>query len=235
MVKGERLYILLVAVVISTVTVGAKPLVAKDSLHYKDGTRIYADTAIWQGMSIKVDLGTPIMEYIVSRQKIKTVEIAMNCRLKNRWYPTLELGFAQAAAKADGGSYDGNGGFFRVGLDINGLRKNVKALNALLAGIRIGNAFQDYNLYGVTMNDNYWGKMSKHDFPHQFRYDVWGEVVAGVQVHIWEGLQMGWYVRLKILFTRKSDVDNVMSYYIPGFGYRDNTNWGFNYYVGYKF
>ena len=224
--------LLLVAMVMSVMVYGKIP---QDSLHYKDGTRVYADTAIWQGMSLKVDLGTPIMEYIVSHQRIKTVEIAMNCRLKNRWYPTLEMGFAQAAAKANGGSYDGNGGFIRAGLDINGLRKNATSRHALLAGIRVGTAFQDYNLYNVEMNDSYWGKVSQHDFPHQFRCDVWGEVVAGVQVQVWEGIQMGWAVRLKILFTRKSDVDNVMSYYIPGFGYRDNTNWGFNYYIGYKF
>ena len=234
----RRVLSIVMGVLLSMAAMGADKA-AKDSTtavpRYADGTRIYADTAIWQGMNIKVDLGTPIEEFIVSAKKIRTVEMAMNCRLKNRWYPTLELGYAQAKASADGGRYEGYGGFTRVGLDINALKKNAKGQNALLAGVRVGTAFQEYNLYNVTMQDPYWGILGNRDFPNQFRCDVWGEIVAGCQVHLWAGLHMGWYVRLKLLFTRSADVDNVMSYYIPGYGYRDRTNWGFNYYIGYKF
>lgn len=240
--KESRLYILLLILIAGTTMLQAaetrdSTTVMTDSVrtHYKDGTRIYADTAIWQGMNIRLDLGTTAMEAIVSRGKILSFEIGLNCRLKNRFYPTLELGIAQAEASANGGRHKGFGGFGRVGLDINCLKKHATSRNAILAGIRIGTSLQDYDLGRVSQNDNYWQMASTREFPHQFRADVWGEIVGGIHVQIWEGLAMGWYIRLKILMTRKSDAENVMPYYIPGFGYRDQSNWGFNYYIGWKF
>ena len=104
-----------------------------------------------------------------------------------------------------------------------------------MVGIRIGTGLTNYDLLGVEMNGGYWGQGTKTDFMDQFRTDCWGEVVAGCQVQVWEGFQMGWYVRFKILFTRTAKEGQVMPYYIPGFGYRDETNWGVNYYIGYKF
>ncbi len=202
---------------------------------HRDGTRIYSDTAIYQGMNLKLDLANATIEAAVSKGKILSFEMAWNIRLKQRYYPTFEGGYARAETSADGGQHKGEGGFFRVGLDINGLKKHPERLNALLVGIRIGTGMQGYDLTNVAINSPYWEGNRKMDFYNQFHADCWGEVVAGCQVQVWEGLQMGWYVRLKILFTRKASDEKVMPYYIPGFGYRDDTNWGFNYYIGYKF
>ena len=201
----------------------------------KDGTRIYSDSVIYQGMNLKLDLATTILEAAISKGDILSFEAAWNIRLKQRYYPTLEGGYVNAKASANGGVQEGEGGFIRVGLDINGLKKHPERLNAAMVGIRIGTGLTNYDLLGVELNDNYWDKGKKVDFLNQFRADCWGEVVAGCQVQVWEGFQMGWYVRFKILFTRTAKEGQVMPYYIPGFGYRDETNWGVNYYIGYKF
>ena len=201
----------------------------------KDGTRIYSDSVIYQGMNLKLDIATTILEAAISKGDILSFEAAWNIRLKQRFYPTLEGGYVSAKASADGGLQDSEGGFFRVGLDINGLKKHPERLNAAMVGIRIGTGLTNYDLLGVELNDSYWGKEKRIDFLNQFRADCWGEVVAGCQVQVWEGFQMGWYVRFKILFTRTAKEGEVMPYYIPGFGYRDETNWGVNYYIGYKF
>ena len=200
----------------------------------KDGTRIYSDTVIYQGMNLKLDLMNTILEAAISKGKILSFEMAWNIRLKQRYYPTFELGFAKSDTFAEGGAHIGEGGFFRVGLDINGLKKHPERLNALLVGVRIGTAFQNYDLFGVTVNNDYWGS-ARVDYLDQFHADCWGEVVAGCQVQVWEGFQMGWAVRLKIMFTRTASDNNVLPYYVPGYGYRDDTNWGVNYYIGYKF
>jgi len=201
----------------------------------KDGTRIYSDTVIYQGMNLKLDIANTILEAATSKGKVLSFEMAWNIRLKQRFYPTLEAGFAKAETKANGGESNGEGGFFRVGLDINGLKKHPERLNAFMVGVRVGTGLQNYDLTGVTVNSPYWEAQKKLDFFEQFRADCWGEVVAGCQVQVWEGFQMGWYVRLKVLFTRTASDENVMPYYIPGFGYRDDINWGVNYYIGYKF
>jgi len=201
----------------------------------KDGTRIYSDSVIYQGMNLKLDIATTILEAAISKGSILSFEAAWNIRLKQRYYPTLEGGYVNAKASAEGGVQESEGGFFRVGLDINGLKKHPERLNAAMIGIRIGTGLTNYDLLGVEMNDGYWGKGKKVDFVDQFRADCWGEVVAGCQVQVWEGFQMGWAVRLKIMFTRTASDNNVLPYYVPGYGYRDDTNWGVNYYVGYKF
>ena len=201
---------------------------------HKYGTRIYPDSAIYQGVNVKLDIANSIIEAAVSKGKVLSFEAAMNVRLKHRFFPTLEGGYAQAETFADGGFQKGKGGFFRVGLDINPLKKHPERLSCMAVGVRVGTALQDYDLTDVVVISDYWG-VRQENFYNQFGVDCWGEIVAGVQVQIWEGLQMGWYARMKILFTRTAAENKVMPYYIPGFGYRDDTNWGFNYYIGYKF
>ncbi|MGN1240650.1 MAG: DUF6048 family protein [Paludibacteraceae bacterium] len=186
---------------------------------------------IYNGMSLKVDLFNSILEPARSKGSIQNYEIAMNWRLKQRFFPTLELGYAQAETAADGGKHKGLGGFARVGLDLNVSKKHVRSENVMLVGLRVGTALQRYDLTEVPLNNNYWGTQTM-DFRQQFGADCWGEVVAGCQVQVWKGLQMGWYLRFKILFTRKAKDSGVLPYYLPGFGYRDDTNWGISYYIG---
>ena len=206
------------------------------------------DSTIYQGMSLKLDIGNTIISLAVSKAKVQEYEIAMNCRLIQRLYPTFELGYAYANADADGATHHGQGGFARLGLDINGLKKHPENPNALLVGLRIGTALQGYDLTHVALNTPYWGD-TRADYHNLFHADCWGEVVAGCQVQVYKGFQMGWYLRFKVLFTRTAKDINIndqtttqqqlnnalLPYYIPGFGYRNDTNWGFNYYIAYSF
>ncbi len=232
MLSGNRHRILLVGVLLCACT--AMVLADTTVERKKDGTRIYGDSALYQGMSLKVDIGNTLLEIGLSKAKVQSYEMAMNWRIKQRFFPTLELGYARGEQSTDGADYSGQGGFARVGLDFNGLKKHPENPNALLVGVRIGTAVQQYDLTGVTLNSNYWGEQ-KADYLKQIGADCWGEVVAGCQVQVWEGLQMGWYVRFKVLFTRKAKDNYVLPYYLPGYGYRQDTNWGVNYYIGYWF
>lgn len=194
----------------------------------------YPDSAIYQSMNLKVDLGTPVLEMARSSAKVQSYELALNVDLLHRYFPTLELGYAHAFDRqAAGGTFTGMGGFARIGLDIAPMKKG-NDNNLLLVGLRVGTALQDYSMHGVTVADPYWQTMDKQDYNHLFRCDAWGEVVAGVQVQIHKGLHMGWFVRMKILMTRGKN-GALTAYYIPGYGYKEDTNFGFNYYIGYKF
>ena len=162
--------------------------------------------AIYQGTQVKLDIASPALIAGISKGQIQHYEIGVNVRLKDRFYPTLEAGYATP------------GGFIRVGTDINPLKKHPESPHALLVGVRIGTSVQKK---GYT--------------------DCWGEVVAGCQVEIAKVQQtafyMGWMGRLKILFTRDTISKNgiTLPTYIPGFGNRDNTGWGINYYLGWRF
>lgn len=194
--------------------------------------REYADTAVYQGLSLKLDIAMPIIEAARSKGKIQNYEMALNVRLAQRWYPTMELGYALSDCTAAGGHHQGQGGFGRIGIDISALKKGV-AENCLMVGVRVGTSYQTYQLTNVTLNSSYW-QTDNVDFTHRQHWDAWGEIVAGCQVQIWRGLQMGWYVRLKVLFTRTEKNADALPYYMPGYGFRNDTNWGLNYYIGWK-
>ena len=106
--------------------------------------------------------------------------------------------------------------------------------NNMLVGLRFGGAYQNYDLTNVKLYSDYWGEQ-RLNFYDQQRFDCWGEIVAGCQVQVYKGFQMGWYVRMKLLFTRNAKEGEVMPYYIPGFSFRKDFQWGLNYYLAYKF
>jgi hypothetical protein len=188
---------------------------------------------VYQGVNVKLDIAMPIIEAARSAGKIQDYEMAINVRLKNRFYPTLELGYALAECGADGAQHKGHGGFARVGMDLAIVKKGATE-NNMLVGLRFGGAYQNYDLTNVHIQSDYW-QTQLLNFYDQNRFDCWGEVVVGCQVYLWKGLHMGWLGRIKLLMTRKAKEGNVMPYYVPGLGYRKDFNWGINYYIGYRF
>ena len=188
---------------------------------------------LYQGVNVKLDIAMPIIEAARSAGKIQDYEMAVNVRLKNRFYPTLELGYALAECGADGAQHKGQGGFARLGMDLAIVKKG-ETENNLLIGLRFGGAYQNYDLTNVQVQTDYW-QSNPIDFYDQNCFDYWGEIVAGCQVYLWKGLHMGWYGRVKLLFTNNAAEGNVLPYYVPGLGFRNDFNWGFNYYIGYRF
>lgn len=195
--------------------------------------REYGDSAIYQGMSIKLDIANPILELVRSKGKVQDYEVALNVRLAKRFYPTIELGYAIAETTADGGNYNGQGGFARLGMDLSALNKGALE-NCLMVGLRFAGAYQGFQITDVPIYSDYW-QLPNTNYYNQHKFDCWGEIVAGCQVQIWKGFQMGWYVRMKLLFTRTDKQGDALPAYLPGFGYRNDTNWGINYFLAYKF
>ena len=206
--------------------------------------------AIYQGMAIKLDLGSAAVVLGASRGKIQHYELAMNWRLIDRLYPTLEGGYVGGTRiQGDTVHYKGQGGFFRVGLDLNPLRESAaQSPHALLIGLRLGTAIQQINQTNVNLpTAAYQGLQA----------DCWGEIVAGCQVEIVKiktkrpttndraqpdrpmAFYMGWMGRIRFLFTKSIPADPVEALrvpaYIPGFGNRDNIGWGLSYHIGFKF
>lgn len=207
------------------------------------------------GTQLKLDIASPIIVPAVYQWQMQHYEVAVNVRLARRFYPTLELGYAGGRMTRDTIAYSGQGGFFRVGCDLHPLKRHPELPHALLVGIRLGTAVQqfDQNTMMPTGTDqsitcDTERKMSAAGV----RADCWGEIVAGCQVEIAKvnntAFYMGWMGRFKCLFTRTltskvkatiaedmTDYNPFMPAYIPGFGKRDNIGWGVNYYLGWKF
>ena len=179
-----------------------------------------ANDSIYNATQIKLDIASPVVIAGTHQWQMQHYEIAANVQLARRFFPTLELGYSGGKThRGDSIQYNAHGGFFRVGCDINPLKKHKDSPHALLVGLRLGTAVQTK---GYT--------------------DCWGEIVAGCQVEIAKvqktAFYMGWMGRFKFLFTRDKEgltADQMMPIYIPGFGNRDNIGWGLNYYLGWRF
>ena len=188
-----------------------------------------ANDSIYNGTQIKLDIVSPAITAGISKGSLQHYEIATNVRLALRFYPTLELGYAGGrTAIGDSIAYSGNGGFFRVGVDICPLKKHPELPHALLIGIRLGTSVQDYS-NGTGLRSG-------------LAADCWGEIVLGCQVEIAKvnktAFYMGWMGRLKFLFTREAEgllAADRTAVYIPGYGNRNNIGWGVNYYLGWSF
>jgi len=193
-----------------------------DSVQVKPGKNVY------QATSIRIDLLNPVYELARSAGHTYSVEMAANVRLLNRLFPTLELGYAGGFPQEKDAAipvYDGRGGFARIGLDINPLKKHPEALSYMTVGVRVGTSVQHLTTPALLIESP----------KGEIIADAWGEVVAGVHVNIVKGFNMGWAVRMKFLFTGNSHGQYSTPNYMPGYGYYDTMNWGFNYYLGYTF
>lgn len=195
--------------------------------------------SIYQATQVKLDILSPILVPGTHNWQLQHYEVAVNVRLKNRFFPTFEVGYAGGnTTQGDTVAYQGQGGFFRVGCDIHPLKKHPESPHSLLVGVRLGTAAQRFD---QTVDSDNGGLRRLYGT----QADCWGEIVAGCQVEVAKvnktAFYMGWMGRLKLLFTRstgKTDDTGLnipAAIYIPGFGARDNIGWGLNYYLGWRF
>lgn len=193
-----------------------------------DSTKVKKEP-IYNATQIKLDIASPVVIAGIHQWQMQHYEIAANVQLARRFYPTLELGYSGGKThRGDSIQYNGHGGFFRVGCDINPLKKKKDSPHALLVGLRLGTAVQGWEHTSHATSGT--------------QADCWGEIVVGCQVEIAKvqrsAFYMGWMGRFKVLFTRDKEgltADQMMPIYIPGFGNRDNIGWGLNYYLGWRF
>lgn len=233
----KLLIIIIVAWAIPLAAIAKEKVVKTDSTH----THAHHADSIYQGTNIKLDLGATALTLGTTKAHLQHYEIAVNCRLKNRFYPTLEVGYAGSlpattndpmrgtVTLGDSIAYRGQGGFFRIGCDLNPLKKHPESPHALLIGLRLGTSIQSAQHTLLT---------TQYSLLNTTSADCWGEIVAGCQVEVCKGFTMGWMGRFKCLFTRQAEglpANEYKPIYIPGFGRRDNIAWGLDYYIGVNF
>ena len=189
---------------------------------------------IYEGTTLKVDLFNPLYALFGSGGEIQAYEALVHVNLQNKYFPTIEAGYAHVSHTAKNeAAFNGGGVFSRIGADFNLMKKNKESGNYFLGGLRFGMAQQKFSITGIHITDGYWNTSQTISYPDRTKFDCWAEVVGGAHVKVYKGFNMGWSVRFKFLITRKEEV--LHTWYIPGFGYKANTTFGFNYYIGYTF
>jgi hypothetical protein len=129
------------------------------------------------------------------------------------------------------GIYNMDGNYLRAGIDYNFLYSDPDN-HVIFFGLRYcrSNFNEEFNF---PINDPYYGSHVAHRVETGNSAN-WMEVNAGIKVHVWKELYMGWTGRLKFGLKLHSPGD-FESYEIPGYGTTTkNSNWGLNYILYYR-
>ncbi len=180
----------------------------------------------------------PVITSTILNNSTYSFEGGAQINLKYKYFPVFEAGIGGANKLSTNNiGFKTIGPFARIGVDLNLLKQkdNTKPVNNFfLAGVRLGFSNFRYNITNAVVTDDYWGETRTINYTDISATKVWAEVVAGVKVETFKNIYMGWQIRKKFLFSQDAS-GSPSPWYIPGFGIKDGSNWGFNYTIGYKF
>lgn len=176
-------------------------------------------------------------------------EISLVANLKNKFLPTLELGYGTTDTWNETGiHYKSSAPYFRIGVDYNTMAKKKEKNSYLYAGLRYGMSSFNYDVRSLPMDDPIWGgsvsNPSLEDgiwgggsvpFDHSgMKATVhWFELVVGIKAQIYKNFSMGWAVRMK--YKMNSPIEEYADpWYVPGYGTYKSNNIGVTYSLIYK-
>lgn len=174
-------------------------------------------------------------------------EISADVNLRNRFFPTLELGYGTTDTWSDKGiHYESSAPYFRFGIDYNALY-NKQHGNMLLVGLRYGATSFKYDvealglkdpIYGgmvgnPNLEDGIWGGSLPYNYKGMKGSMQWAEFCVGIRAHIWQALYMGWSLRFKFKLSATTD-EHGDPWYVPGFGKYGSNTMGITYTITYK-
>lgn len=199
---------------------------------------------LFNGIDVGIDLWGP-GAYLLGSDKL-SLEVSASANLKNRYFPTLELGYGRAdKGSEDGIHYRTGAPYLRIGMDYNTFYKK-KFLHKLLVGLRYGVSSFQYDVENLDVPDAIWGESVGNpnledgiwggSLPYKHKGMKatmhWVEANVGIRAQVWRDLYMGWSLRYKIRLSAKTgeygDPD-----YVPGFGTYGSSTVGVFYTITY--
>ena len=207
----------------------------KDEVHYP----------LYNGISVGIDLWGPASKLFGS--DFFSMEIMADVNLKNRFFPTVELGYGSTDSWGETGiHYKSSAPYFRIGMDYNTFYKK-KFKHKLLVGVRYAVSSFNYDINSVSVSDpiyggsldnpglidDIWGGSVPYNHENLKCTMQWLELCAGIRAHIWKDLYMGWAVRYRFKLSASPDRYGD-PWYVPGFGQYNDNNIGVTYSITYK-
>lgn len=152
-------------------------------------------------------------------QKHASFDVWAALSLHNWFEPVVELGIGYADNKPEDGNfhYKGKPSFYgKIGLNYNFLYKSDPDYQVFL-GLRGGLSSFRYEITDITINSSYWDQSNNFSILEQKAHALYGEVLAGIKVNLWNGISMGWSVRYRMKF-KNTNGSNSTPWFIPGYG-----------------
>lgn len=146
-----------------------------------------------------------------------------------RYYLAAEMGRWERDFTTDSENYSNEGNYFRVGVDVNFLKKDPDK-NVFFIGARYGWGTYSETLSIATINDPIW----PDNFETYSNNDLkanWGELTTGLRVKMWSFFWMGFTARYKFALNT-NETGQFTSHDVPGYGQTSKeSTWGFNYLI----
>ncbi len=149
----------------------------------------------------------------------------------SRYYLAIEIGHWERDLQTDMEKYTNHGNYFRVGADVNFLKKDPEK-NMFFVGARYGHGKFSENLT-ITSVDDVWGT-STDSYVNTDVKANWTELTTGLKVRMFGIFWMGYTARYKF-WLNTNEPRGFIPHDVPGYGktYNEST-WGFNYYIMFK-
>lgn len=180
------------------------------------------------GIRMGTDVIPPIRTF--TDDKFKGYEVNADIDFY-RYYLAVEVGRWGRDLKTDMETYTNKGNYFRVGVDVNFLKKDPDK-NMFFLGARYGHAKFSEQM-GITFQDPVWGN-STDTYTNTGVKANWTELTTGLKVKMFGVFWMGYTVRYK-LWLNTNEPRGFIPHDVPGYGKTYNeTTWGFNYYLMFR-
>jgi hypothetical protein len=180
------------------------------------------------GIRLGMDAITTVKNF--TAPDFKGWEVSADADFRN-YYLVAEIGNWKRDIDLNNGHYTNSGNYWRVGVDINFLKKD-PIKNMFFIGLRYGHSKYDEQLdYIITTTE--FGTVNKSLENTNFKAS-WLELTTGLKVKVLKAFWMGYTARLKFAPNFNND-QQLQTYDIPGYGLTFKKNWwGFNYYLMYR-
>lgn len=152
-------------------------------------------------------------------QKHASLDLWASLSLHNWVQPVVEAGIGFADYRPDDGNYRYRGKpspYFKLGVDYNFLYKSDPAYQ-FHAGLRGGWSAFSYDITDITISSDYWQQTERFSITGQKAHALYGEVLAGLRVKIWNRISMGWDMRYRFNF-KSTNGSNSTPWFVPGYG-----------------
>ena len=198
----------------------------------KDKEQLKADykaSPLYQGSSIGIEVASAA-GYLLGGD-ILSSELLLQSNLKNRFLPTLEIGYGRTDVVNDANDmhYKTSAPYFRIGMDYNVFYLKPYLPGYLYVGLRYGMSSFTYDVSGPDMEDpNYGNTVVPFSYSGMKSKASWLEGVVGIKVKIYKRFHMGWAVRYKMRMS-VTEHENSTPWYVPGFGKNASSSFNLTY------
>lgn len=179
------------------------------------GSKAPRDSIVYHGTQLGISLVEPIRS-LFSPDRGAALQVDVN--LLNRFFPLIELGYAQSKLQNDlQTSLETQGLFVKAGINLALAKEGLHAENLFFVGGRIAYSPFAYNISGGRFDAGYWNEAYLRDFNKERTDAVWVEMLAGLRVQLIGPISMGWSGKIKTTLKVWNGAHSIPAY-IPGYG-----------------